>query len=643
MKITTRIKNAFLFSLLAFILISSSLFISPMNVAFSAAGDPPAITISSPAADAMINTGKVVISGTYTDDNVQQMSELLFTAYDQGVEISNSDNTPAEWIFGNNETSKTWTFTKSLKEGSHNFSVEIKEKSDLPEPITATASISFTVSNRPFISSAGIIQDGKERIGEDLTRVPQDAKIKITIIDDNPMNQFVSKIESTGVPYNPIKVTAGTTSIIGSSSITKNSNQSEKYTYEITFTPTSPLALNTTYLVYVDSAIMDDLDNPINTKFFKFTTKSDLDETENPHGHYALNTNMCAACHSTHLGMNNSLEGGSYQVTFNDKLKADPSQNYCMACHDGTLNAPIINQMEKAYHHNNPAEYSQTGTNNLKQAESCTSCHNPHLEWSEQNQNILKDHYVYTHKDEDRNSNGLTSLVVDSAETSCDTCHGDTSIYDQNKYPGIYEVLKYNKSFTAEGTITAKVLDKNPDRTVQTVSDYSLCLRCHNAAKKTIDPTMADIETYYADSSSGHNFTLPEGKQTQDDGSPLNGPIPCAECHDTHGSDNIKLLRNQLGNAETSNKFTMSGKDWTASSERQFCTKCHNGSTTIYGRIGKLDQTVSEGHDPAKPKGQQACSTCHSASFDPAKPESIDKAFLEAAHAPKTGVDRSAP
>ncbi|MDP4164356.1 MAG: cytochrome c3 family protein [Bacillota bacterium] len=645
MKKSKRISYSYFYSFLIMILLSASLCTLPVTVAFSAAGDPPGIVITSPTANEIVNTPGILLSGTYMDDNVQQVSDLLFTAYDNGVQISDSDTNAADWTFGSNGTTKIWSLNQTLLEGNHDISVEIKEKYSSPDPLLANASVSFTVAIRPYISVTGILNpNNSERIGEDLTRVPQDALLKVMVVDDNPMTNLVNKIDSLTAPYNPFKVISGSTVINGTANIKETNSQPGKYSYDLTFTPNELFSLNTTYWVYLDKGMKDDSNNPIYSKRFNFTTKSNMDETENPHGHYALNTNMCAGCHSTHVGMNNSLEGGSYQVAFADKLKADPSSNYCMACHDGTTNAPIIDKINNKYHHNNPSDYSSTGVNALSQAESCTSCHNPHLEWSEQNQNLLKDHYIYTHKTEDRNKNGLTSLVVDSLDTSCDSCHDDSSIYNQTAYPGVYEVLAYNKASMAVGTITPKVIDKNPDVVTQTVSDYSLCLRCHNAAKKKSDTSMADIESYYVDPSSAHNFTLPEGKQSHEDGTKLNGPIPCAECHDTHGSDNIKLLRSQLGNAETDDTFTMSGKVWTAAYERQFCSKCHNGLTDIYGKTGKIpDISKSEGHDPSTQKGKQACSTCHSNSYDPQKADSYEKAFLEAAHAPKTGVDRVAP
>jgi hypothetical protein len=68
--------------------------------------------------------------------------------------------------------------------------------------------------------------------------------------------------------------------------------------------------------------------------------------------------------------------------------------------------------MNKQYHHDTSADNSQNATNTLIEANSCTSCHNPHLDWTEQNPNLLKDHYVYTHNQED----SVTPKIIDSLD-----------------------------------------------------------------------------------------------------------------------------------------------------------------------------------------------------------------------------------
>ncbi|MEH7247698.1 hypothetical protein V7114_13045 [Neobacillus niacini] len=611
------------YSFLIILIVGASMFSFPSTNVFSAIGDIPTISIGTPTSNAVLNTTEVVLTGTYSDDNVTKEG-LLFTAYENEIILSDSITRAEEWKIVENGTEKTWAFSTTLSEGIHDLSIEIKENPPSDVTMVANQNVRFTINTtRPFVTHTGIIlPDNRILTGEDFTRVPLDAKIKITVADDQPMIQLVNKINAPTDPYNPINVVLGTKQLEGTSEIIDLGNQDGKYKYDIIFTATNnPLdwKINTTYKVNIDSLLVDDANNPLYPKTFKFTTMSNMSESDNPHGHYIAKTNMCAACHSTHEGSPNTLAGNSYKDKFKEELQADPSSNYCMACHDGTMNAPIIDQIDKNFHHNNPAEYTDSGTNELKQAESCTSCHNPHSGWSEENQNLLKDHYVYKHK-EAHPEKGLESLIVDSLETSCITCHEDDTIYDRVKYPDVvYEVFSYNKSITAEGAKSTKITDPNS----QTLNDYSLCLRCHSTDKNK------NIEKYYLQTNSGHYFTIPEGKQTNADGSKLNGPIPCAECHDTHGSNNIKLLRDQFGNIKTGDIFNKTEGDWIPSEERDFCLKCHNKSVEIYGRAAEFKDIngngeILLGHRSIEDKDVR-CSTCHGGE---------SKTFIEAAHSP---------
>ncbi|WP_284036326.1 hypothetical protein [Neobacillus sp. 114] len=610
----------------------------------------PAISITTPSPSEVFDSTNILILGTYTADVPQ--TNLMFTLLENGKKISDSSANAGDWNFDETSSPKKWSFsTKTLPEGTHTVSMEMTDKVT-GEIASATTSFILALT-RPYIGDTKIIfPDNSEKKSEDLTSVPLNAKIKITVVDDQRMDQLKSKIDTGS--YNPINVILGTDTIKGTTQIGEPVLKNNKYYYDITFTPAAgELKINRTYLVYLDPELADDLDNPVFTKFFKITTKTnadwdDIDEqkhtSSNPHEHYMLNTNMCASCHSTHTDspfdkldtkskLTSGREGGSYLIDFNEQLNGKDSQNYCMACHDGTTNAPLIDGITSQYHHDNPVEYSSTGKDNLKDATSCTSCHNPHAEWSEENPNLLKDHYVYKHNSEDQEKMGATPLTVDSLDTSCETCHDNTiefAAIPADK--GMYELLKYNKSFTAVGNETTKI-NKSTDLEVptKTIGDYSLCLRCHNLEKKKQNKVSSDIESFYLDANSGHNFSIPMNATTQRDGSQLNGPIPCAECHETHGSNNLYNLREVLGNNPTvTDKYRTSGTKWNAVNEREFCTKCHNGSTEIYGIKGNAiyddaGQAINSivGHN--KNDIDQACSKCHS----------TNNSFIEAAHAPK--------
>lgn len=646
----------------------------------TASKDQTSIAIRSPLANAWLKDDRAVISGTYTNTNqATTKSTFVFTAFEQKsgnslvkTAISNSAKNKKDWAISplDSKGKGTWTFKKKLADGKHKIIIEMTEQAaagntnsttsaatsstdpaeqpvasagvgkiavmsaakavtgsntdssstvnslktattaatqTTTKALTDTASISFITGDRPYISKEVIVLPNKSELSaEDLTSVPKDAHIKITITDNKTMDQLVQKIQATSTYY-PVNVLLGQDQASGKTTITKTV-ASGTYIYTLEFTPSKPLTLNQTYLVYVDPGITDDSGNRVFAKFFKFTTKSNMDEKDNPHGNYTLNTNMCANCHNTHVGSNDRLDGGKYYKSLNK----DPGENYCMACHDGTLNAPAVDKLNDTHQHFNSTA--------LKQPESCTSCHNPHKGWSSDNPNMLKDHYVYTHKSAHPDQ-GLDNAKVDSLDTTCSSCHDDNEIAGSTSVK--YEVLSYKRSTTAVGTI---------DPTLKTVSDYSLCLRCHNGDTNKKDSKITDIAKYYADAKSGHFFALPSGQSKQSDGSQLNGQLPCAECHETHGSNNIMNLREQLGNVKTaaSDQFKTTGATWTTSDERNFCLKCHNNSTEIYGQVGvfqEKDQSGAQitGHQKTD---TQACSECHG------KGVTDDQKAVSAAHAP---------
>ena len=559
----TRYKKVYANSLLILVLLIISAFTFSSNVVF--ANDPPLITITSPVNNQLLNDTKLVITGTY---NTVKSKNLLLTAYEGSSDkISDSDSINAEtktsdWSV--NSQLKTWTFTPRLSDGKHNIKIQIKDKSD--SNVIDSSTITF------YISGTGIVlPDNSGRYGDDLTNIPKNSRIKFTIVDQNPITQIDEQ--------RAITVMQGTTEISGTSTL-HDLNIPGKYAYSITFKANDDFKLNKSFIASLNpNFIGDPAINKIYNKSFKFTTKTNADwedfddnsrqTSSNPHGHYTLNTNMCSTCHSTHKGSTDTLEV---------KPSDDATQNYCMACHDGTINAPAIENRDSKNHHT-------AGVDKTQQA-SCTTCHNPHLDWSEDNPNLLKDHYVYKHKNADLNQRGLTSLKVDSIDTSCINCHEENtaldtasntnkSIFDTTAFKdGYYEQLKYKKSLTASGSM----------------DDYSLCLSCHT-----------DIKKYYKDGvTTQHSITA-------QDGSKLQGFLPCAECHETHGSNNSFLLKSTFGHDNPTGGFTFTGdiKDWDVNTERQFCMKCHNGSTSLYGVTAKLPSP--EYH----PSQTAACSLCH--------------------------------
>jgi hypothetical protein len=418
---------------------------------------------------------------------------------------------------------------------------------------------------------------------------------------------------------------------------------------EVTFEPLEPLSRSTKYYVVISPMGVKDLaGNRAFPKVWSFTTESTAPVLENgkngynlnyngktthresPHEVYTNNTNICGNCHNTHAASNpNLLDQKKNSETNNGDLTVD---NYCMACHDGTV-APIAENSQSTHKHN--ADIDLEGKPN---GSSCSTCHNPHTEWSQNNPNLIQGHITYTHDPTLPDPDKPTGEISSKAQL-CESCH-ETDSADKIANPLVeYRLFDYKKSNNAIGIY----------------EDYQLCLRCHNSILKQKNQQTADIAKYY------DNLTLEKMKAYEEinkpslfvnrelspeeinfsrhiikaqDGSTLAGHIPCAECHDTHGSNNIKVLKAKLGH-EDIQSFSAAETDkttdgvLTATKEQEFCKKCHNGTTAIYGVTGKkYDELRTEHKDyPDKP-----CSYCHG------RGETDTERALSAAHAPKIGV-----
>ncbi|MEH7095057.1 hypothetical protein [Neobacillus vireti] len=460
---------------------------------------------------------------------------------------------------------------------------------------------------------------------DDITRVSLNQTIVIELSDtltnpiDNNHNPFIIYDKNKQeVPFD-IDFTPASNKI----TLTNQTALAPGETYYLRFNP-SLISLN-----YNDGTrkLVDDLTNPFYSITKQFTTVSNaaknfavngytVQEMNNlqqlPHGEYNNNVNNCAICHNTHEGANSSLE---------DK---DIAQGYCMTCHDGTTGPRLVNfdSSIKSKHE------TQKITEHDTKSGSCTACHNPHLTWSEDNPNLLIDHYVYDHKADDT-WEGISVGKIDSNVQMCEACHGrfTYSYKSLAEKSGGYNVLHYRQETTAIGNISETDEVKNgATNKVLHVDDYNLCFTCHNSEKETKDGTK-DILTYYTNNDSKHIISAL-------DGSKLNGQLPCSECHDTHASQNILLLKDKLGQ-ENQQSFSLTNiGDWTIKKKRDYCLTCHNGKTVLFGVTGKAiydetGQSLITTNDEVKAAHARDsidvdCSTCHSTS----------KSFTEAVHAP---------
>jgi Zn-finger protein len=469
---------------------------------------------------------------------------------------------------------------------------------DLLSESNSASNLTAPILSRPFVLDIQIVsKDNTLSLpGDDMTQVPVDAKIQVTIRDDNLADHPIPFILNYN---NTEKVNLNVQRLL---------DESGDYVFIIVPSEGS-LSYNETYYLYVDPTLGDLDGNLIFSRVIKFTTQSNPHRNffyrDNPHGFYMSNTNMCANCHSTHVKNTPTIGDNKYPVSEN-------MENYCMACHDGTMGIPMADKLSDTNKH---FEYSADSEENIHQSmvSSCTNCHNPHLSWNAENPNLLKNHFVYDHNQLD-NPKAVGIGIQDSEDVICETCH-DTDL-SKEKRIATNKVFHYQKNLWTSNSIK---------------TDTPICLKCHNSINELKNAKIIDIEKYYNDTNSGHFITT-----TLPDGTEIQGQMPCSDCHETHGSTVLKQLKDSLGNAPVADtdKFKTIGTDWTAVDERTFCIKCHNGNTDLYKKTPILPDldTLNQPIPGHQSEDLQACSSCHSN-------EMAESGFMEqsisGAHAPK--------
>lgn len=581
---------------------------SRTDLDFTVDATGPAISITSPSFQ---NEKQVIITGTVSDgySTGDQLQMQLLDA--------NSNPINDAVFSAPTSTNNQWSYTLpgEFADGTYNYNIKATDSFDNStiEPFSITidttrpkaTSIKVDLSNTVSTTDQTIID---LLTSEKINYVKKNTSITITITDNKMLT--ADKIKSIVLVYSSAGV-----NVPGTTTITRISNTE----YNIVFIPDS-LSTSTTYYIYINPAYIDlspgspattdEAGNPLFPLIRKFTTEKESDTAKippekseyyslsDPHGNYKTNTNTCNNCHSTHVSqIGPKLEQSSFEYS---------TYNYCMACHDGTVAAPPENMNQNGHF----PEYNSA----KKMATDCSTCHNPHLAWRAENPNLLDNHYVVENHP---NVEGVPSDMFDSDKLLCESCHAENVGIVKDYVPKdandpirvLNKVLHYRKS-TATGIS----------------DDYALCFRCHDGSKENIP----NIKTYFENTNSKHRITAIDGGQLVADGSvPNNGHIPCAECHNTHGSENKKILNEKIGH-EDRRAFSLTidaPGEWDATKERSFCIKCHNGSTAIYGVTGKALQTRS-GHDPVIDQ-DKACSSCHGTGATP------EEKALSAAHAPK--------
>ncbi|WP_190284706.1 cytochrome c3 family protein [Bacillus sp. S3] len=600
------------------VFIGSLLSYSPKTHVLSASGVPE-IKILTPDSEAVFDVSTVEFTGIISDDlttpdklsvrifeqlgNVQQPiditgeGKLSLLAQDQYADFSFSKDF--------SEGAHTLTFVVTDSDGTsnkvdHSFSVKntrTEQKLDtstdvIDEATNLEKSAAEEISpNQPSIEAAAMSQPADDETGkrpymEKMYLIPKGAEDQYTPGNAVP-SSFLPAEDMTRVPLDykilidvrSIEPLSNTQPLItffgditGTEKLVKETKLSDEINaYVYSFTPNKRLDSGVSYYVYLNPKFSNDLGYEILPRFLKFTTVS---------GNYERY--QFPADKGNDFRDNDYIHGPFSNVT-----------NACAFCHSThTGTTPTLDGGNYGAEADHLCMACHDGTNGSPKLESnndnnqhvkdsnvsCTSCHNPHTPGTKENPNSMH-----------RNPAAASS---------------------ENPF------YTYKKASTATG-------DAN---------DFSLCLSCHNGkVDAKTGKQISNIEQYYKNETfirqSGHKIAA-----TIDSGSSLNGQLPCAECHETHGSNNIKMLRHELGNAQADNTtFSKTSGDWDASSERQFCLSCHNSKTVLYGKTARVifDKSTGAAIDPTNPghmmDSGRRCSECHS----------DNNSFVEAAHAPK--------
>ncbi|OLS37845.1 cytochrome c3 family protein [Bacillus sp. MRMR6] len=646
----------------------------------------------------------IALTSNNSGNEVLPITEETASDDSASIEITNQElATPEKQIIESstpipNDTTTTET-NGTIIDSTNPNSVEEDPQADIQRPYITNIFLSLLdmETKKKSIEKVDILRTGE------LTRVSVDTDIIIKIQDNEAITEQIIN--------HPITVFSKEGVIEGTVTPTFNVENTI-----LKFDPVSDLEQSTTYYLMFNQRLITGTEEETTTFFFtdnsgnkvfpiikKFTTVSSIvqDGTNdpanwerNPHGYYTNNVNTCSNCHGTHNTTKSKLERPNFQSIQTNTM----ANNYCLVCHDGTVAAPFPDSSDYVSDYSDPenainpqrrdiiSNHDVIEGEHSSSAGSCTSCHNPHLTWSEDNPNLLKDHYVYKHNLEllwegqpvgkidsrirlceechDRSTKdykiGAEQVIfthnpevtwedkpvgtIDSNNRQCAECH-DRRLYRYN-LEEIPVEFEHNTGDLLEGKVVGKIDSRitlceechyNRTRVYkekagsaykilhyrktstenQPEEDFALCFSCHNSLKEEETKNKAnnkilDIQSFYKSTESKHTILAL-------DGSMQNGPIPCAECHETHGATNLKLLKERFGHENQAGDFTYDiGESW-EDKERAFCEKCHNGLTSIYGVTGQ--KLSPENHT----EPLASCSTCHSKT----------KTFMEAVHAPK--------
>ncbi|RXJ01682.1 hypothetical protein DS745_09390 [Anaerobacillus alkaliphilus] len=460
----------------------------------------------------------------------------------------------------------------------------------------AEAEVTFVIDKkRPFISPRVFPRPN-------MTQAPVGTVISVEIFDNNP-------ILAENIPTNAIEVFEDGATDPLRGFVTYNDEEGH-----ILFTPEENLKPSKKYFVFVNHMITDQAGNLLHARNWTFTTKSNA-HFENPHGNYQANTNTCKTCHNVHVASESSMIEPSDELKETLNKLTEPVTSYCMACHDGTVASKMPEMSGHSNHNNKELKLPDV------QFQSCGSCHDVHLGWQESNPNLVRDHFVFDHSEvEEAKDIG----IIDSSSQLCESCHENDSLVRKLDERVVYRTFTYSNWNNNEEDLREGEISFGKEE------DYTLCFSCHNSEVQRTNPKVRDVKSLYANTYESSGHFIPNDRI--EDGSLLDGHMPCADCHETHGASNIKLLKETFGhnpkNIET--KFIQQ-IPWTTTSqridyERRVCLSCHNNSTEMYGikvayPATNVEGEVIEGHTLRA----TSCVTCH---------RGATNSFFSTVHAP---------
>ncbi len=264
---------------------------------------------------------------------------------------------------------------------------------------------------------------------------------------------------------------------------------------------------------------------------------------------------MCLSCHGSEL--------------MKKKFKHSPAaEGECLTCHSPhssekpKLLSRTGNEVCFECHSDMKESFAQAKNIHKPAAENCVQCHNPH-------------------------SNDVPFMLAKDLPDQCYSCHKDFQS-NQSKVLVKHQALEKDKKCVNchsphDSKFTAQLKDE----------PMALCLTCHNQELQThSDDNLADMKKLFEKNKDWH------------------GPIKdrdCSGCHDTHGSEHFRILRQDYPK-----EFYISF----AQNRYELCFSCHeptlvqDAKTTTLTGFRNGERNLHFLHVNRKAKGR-TCRSCH--------------------------------